>query len=106
MSHPQDGGRDVRRSYDNLKPGTERRLKELQKLARRDKTFMALVDMYRYLDTDGEVVAHWYAHRDYVTYGGVEGHFDVLGPGYNERELQFLSARGIRRTITTGRNRS
>lgn len=89
---------------DALKPGVLRRLRELKKLYRRDKTYAALVDMYRYLDAGTpEIVAYWYAHRDWEEHGGPEGHLDVLSAGYTKRELGFLSGRGLTRPRTDKR---
>lgn len=81
----------------DLKKGNKRRLDQLKKLARKDASFMAVVDMYRYLDGDGEVVAYWYAWRDWSEHGGKDGAFNVLGPGYDQREMAFLSRRGLTR---------
>lgn len=84
------------RTRKELTKGSQRRLDELRKLARRDSAFEAVVDMYRYLDTDGEVVAHWYAWRDWASAGGPEGRFNPLLVGYDERELSFLRGRGLK----------
>lgn len=78
----------------DLKPGVKRRLKELQRLARREKTFMALVDMYRNVTHEPDVAAHYMAWHDWER-GHVDGVFQAWACGYDPKELEFLANRGV-----------
>ena len=82
-------------SSQPLKPGVARRYDQLRRRYRRDDTYRALVDMYRNVSFESDVAAHWMAEHDLAKYTQSK-RFRPLAAGYEQRELDFLSARGVK----------
>ena len=80
-----------------LHPEVREQYRKLCTRYHQDPVFKAVVDMYRNLNFEPEIAAHWMAQHDIQTYSrGRGGDFVPCDAAYSPRELEFLKSKGIR----------
>lgn len=91
------GGADMPVREEDLQPDVAKQLQRLRKRYRKEAEFEAVVDMYRNVNFEPEIAAFFmaaYDMRTYVHKGSSK--FRPLTAGYEQRELEFLSKRGVK----------
>lgn len=82
---------------EDLEPPVRKQYQRLKKRYTKDAEFEAVVDMYRNVNFEPEIAAFFMAERDMKTYVHKgSSKFRPLVAGYEQRELEFLSQRGVK----------
>ena len=80
----------------DLEPDKRAQYDALRRRYATEADYRAVVDLYRNLNQEDEMAAHWMALHDMTTYVHADGTFRPMTVGYSQRELEFLVNKGVK----------